>query len=154
MNEINETNEFTSFEQSKYIEIYLKQFGENMHQATINQQTAFKEKVKKQHNRKEIQMLLGRTEDSIENKKANKHYITALFAIMSFLFGIMMNHGITMVKKLSVHATIFTILIVSFYTLGVWYVQNFVDRKEFKVLIRYKRLLQECLDEIPNRSFK
>lgn len=32
--------------------------------------------------------------------------------------------------------------------------QNFVDRKENKVLIRYKRLLQECLDEIPNRSFK
>ncbi|WP_345910978.1 hypothetical protein [Bacillus altitudinis] len=47
MNEINETNEFTSFEQSKYIEIYLKQFGEKMHKATINQQIAFKEKIKK-----------------------------------------------------------------------------------------------------------
>lgn len=65
-----------------------------------------------------------------------------------------MNHGITIVEKLNVHAPTFMILYISFYTLGVWYVQNFVDRKEFKVLIRYKRLLQECLDEIPNRSFK
>ncbi|MFB7321073.1 hypothetical protein ACQKIG_09045 [Bacillus safensis] len=77
MNEINETNEFTSFEQSKYIEIYLKQFRKKLHKATINQQTAFKEKIKKQYNRKEIQMLLGRTEDIIENKKSNKHYIYA-----------------------------------------------------------------------------
>ncbi|CAL8900177.1 hypothetical protein FO510_05895 [Bacillus pumilus] len=154
MNEINETNEFTSFEQSKYIEIYLKQFGKKMHKATINQQTAFKEKIKKQHNRKEIQMLLGRTEDIIENKKSNKHYITALFAIMSFLFGSMLNHGITMVKKLGVHAPTFTILYVAFLTLGIWRMQSFVDRKEYKLLIRYKRLLQECLDEIPNRSFK
>ncbi|WP_144491250.1 hypothetical protein [Bacillus sp. WP8] len=77
MNEINETNEFTSFEQSKYTGIYLKQFGKKMHKSTINQQTAFKEKIKKQYNRKEIQMLLGRTEDTIENKKSNKHYIDA-----------------------------------------------------------------------------
>lgn len=48
-----------------------------MHKATINQQTALKEKIKKQYNRKEIQMLLGRTEDIIENKKSNKHYIDA-----------------------------------------------------------------------------
>ncbi|MEH6901415.1 MULTISPECIES: hypothetical protein [Bacillus] len=154
MNEINETNEFTSFEQSKYIGIYLKQFGEKMHKTTINQQIAFKEKIKKQHNRKEIQMLLGRTQDIIENKKSNKHYITALFSIMSFLFGIMMNHGITIVEKLNVHAPTFMILYVSFLTLGIWYMQNFVDRKENKLLIRYERLLQECLDEIPNRSFK
>lgn len=48
-----------------------------MHKLTINQQTAFKEKIKKQYNRKEIQMLLGRTEDIIKNKKSNKHYIDA-----------------------------------------------------------------------------
>ncbi len=73
---------------------------------------------------------------------------------MSFLFGSMMNHGITIVEKLNVHAPTFMILYVSFLTLGIWKMQNFVDRKENKVLIRYKRLLQECLDEIPNRSFK
>lgn len=73
---------------------------------------------------------------------------------MSFLFGSMMNHGITIVEKFNVHAPTFMILYVPFLTLGIWKMQNFVDRKENKVLIRYKRLLQECLDEIPNRSFK
>ncbi|GLF85270.1 hypothetical protein R51_03150 [Bacillus safensis] len=146
---MNEINESTTFGQSKYIPSYLKQFGKDMHKATINQQISFKERIKKHHNRNDIQMLLGRIEDMIDNKKSSNHFTTAIFAIMSFLFGSMMNYGVGILKKIDERAPYFLILYVAIMAVGIWLWNSIIDRRELRVLNRYKRLLQECLEELP-----
>ncbi|MGX9293160.1 hypothetical protein ACSLGF_18685 [Bacillus sp. A015] len=151
---MNEINESTTFGQSKYISSYLKQFGKGMHKATINQQTVFKEKIKKKHKPKEIQMLLGRIEDMIDNKKSFSHYTTALFAIMSFLFGSMMNYSVLMLKKVHEFAPYFLIVYVAVLVVGIWVFNNQFEKKELLILNRYKRLLQECLEELPEKKSK
>ncbi|KRE20109.1 hypothetical protein ASE42_09485 [Bacillus sp. Root920] len=111
MNGTNVTNEFTPFGRSRYMPNYLEQFGKNMHNANINQQIAFKEKIKKQHNRKEIQMLLGRIEDMLDNKKSLNHLTTAFFAIITLAFTGLMNYGVNSLKEIDERAPYLLVLL-------------------------------------------
>ncbi|MEW6977462.1 MAG: hypothetical protein ACQEUO_04520 [Bacillota bacterium] len=154
MNEINKTNESSSFGQSKYMQIYLKQFGKDMHKTTINQQTAFKERIKKDHDSKKIKMLLGRVEDMLDNKKSSNHLTTAFFGIVSFGFASLMNYSINPIKEIHVSGPYILIIITLTIVLLFWVKTVLDEKKELDELSRYKRLLQECLDEISEKKSK
>ncbi|MFP7455090.1 hypothetical protein [Bacillus safensis] len=154
MNGTNVTNEFTPFGRSRYMPNYLEQFGKNMHNANINQQIAFKEKIKKQHNRKEIQMLVGRIEDMLDNKKSLNHLTTAFFAIITLAFTGLMNYGVNSLKEIDERAPYLLVLITVTSIIWFWGKIFLDERKELNELSRCKRLLQECLEELPEKKSK
>ncbi|MGG1203206.1 hypothetical protein ABE208_21555 [Bacillus inaquosorum] len=148
---MNETNQIIEFDEIKDAEIYLQRVEKDIHKKSFSDQIAFKEEIKKRHDKKQIQMLLGRLEDMIENKKALSHFTTAFFAILSFILGSTLNYGLSLAEEAEGSAAS-TIIILVFYTaVGIWFLLSFKDSKRLKKLSSYKRLLQECLDEIPDK---
>ncbi|MED1174362.1 hypothetical protein ABE094_20810 [Bacillus inaquosorum] len=148
---MNETNQIIEFGEIKDAEIYLQRVEKDIHKKSFSDQIAFKEEIKKRHDKKQIQMLLGRLEDMIENKKALSHFTTAFFAILSFILGSTLNYGLSLAEEAEGSAAS-TIIILVFYTaVGIWFLLSFKDSKRLKKLSSYKRLLQECLDEIPDK---
>ncbi|MBT2169674.1 MULTISPECIES: hypothetical protein [Bacillus] len=148
---MNETNQIIKFGEIKDAEIYLQRVEKDIHKKSFSDQIAFKEEIKKRHDKKQIQMLLGRLEDMIENKKALSHFTTAFFAILSFILGSTLNYGLSLAEEAEGSAAS-TIIILVFYTaVGIWFLLSFKDSKRLKKLSSYKRLLQECLDEIPDK---
>ncbi|WP_206761797.1 MULTISPECIES: hypothetical protein [Bacillus] len=152
MNEINETNEFTSFGQIRNVPMYLLRFGKNMHKASVAEQTAFKEKIKKHHDSKKIKMLLDRLEEGIDNHKASSHFTTAFFTILAFILGSTLNYGLTLADA---EGTATLIILMTFYTaIIVWAYQSITHSNKLKKANRYITLLQECMDEISEKKSK
>ncbi|WP_144483282.1 hypothetical protein [Bacillus pumilus] len=151
---MNEINESTTFGQSKYIPSYLKQFGKDMHKADINQQTAFKKRIKENHDSKKIKMLLGRIEDMLDNQKSSNHLTTAFFGIVSFGFASLMNYSINPIKEIHEAGPYFLIIVTLIIVLFFWGKTVLDEKKELNELSRYKRLLQECLEELPEKKSK
>ncbi|ASZ59921.1 hypothetical protein GII76_01100 [Bacillus subtilis] len=150
---MNETNQIIEFGEIKDAEIYLQRVEKDIHKKSFSDQIAFKEEIKKRHDKKQIQMLLGRLEDMIENKKALSHFTTAFFAILSFILGSTLNYGLSLAEEAEGSAAS-TIIILVFYTaVGIWFLLSFKDSKRLKKLSSYKRLLQECLDEMPEKKY-
>ncbi|MCZ4246650.1 hypothetical protein O2313_03745 [Bacillus amyloliquefaciens] len=142
----------TEFGEIKNTEIYLEQIKKNIHKKSFSDQNAFKKEIKKRHDKKQIQMLLGRVEDQIEIKKALSHFTTAFFAILSLIFGGMLNYGLRLVAEAGDAAA--TIIIMVFYAAAaVWFALSGGESKRLKKLTSYKRLLQECLDELPEKKY-
>ncbi|MFN2747754.1 MULTISPECIES: hypothetical protein [Bacillus] len=133
------------------IEIYLQRFQENLHKKSLADQIAFKDEIKKHHDKKEIQMFLGRLEDQIENKKALNHFTTAFFAILSFVLGSTMNYGLKLVTDADADAAPTIILLVFYSAVLIWFGVSGWESRCLKKLSLYKRLLQECLDELPEK---
>ncbi|MCY8513531.1 hypothetical protein [Bacillus atrophaeus] len=145
---MNKTNEIIEFGEIKDTEIYLEQVKKNIHKKSFSDQIAFKKEIKKRHDKKQIQMLLGRVEDQIEIKKALSHFTTAFFAILSFILGGTLNYGL----RLAEASDAATIIVMVFYIAGIiWFALSGGESKRLKKLSRYKRLLQECLDEMPDK---
>ncbi|MGG1189086.1 hypothetical protein ABE189_19040 [Bacillus subtilis] len=150
---MSETKEIIEFGDIKDAEIYLLRVEKDIHKKSFSDQIAFKEEIKKRHDKKQIQMLLGRLEDMIENNKALSHFTTALFAILSFILGSTLNYGLSLAEEAEGSAAS-TIIILVFYTaVGIWFLLSFKDSKTLKKLSSYKRLLQECLDEMPEKKY-
>ncbi|MCY9097423.1 hypothetical protein MOE96_21485 [Bacillus inaquosorum] len=154
---MSETKEIIVFGDIKDAEIYLQHVKKNVHKKSFSDQIAFREEIKKRHDKKQIQMLLGRVEDMIDNKKATSHFTTAFFAILSFILGSTLNYGLGRATALSLTesdegSAAGTIIMLVFYTAGlIWFVLSFVYSKRLKKLTGYKRLLQECLEEMPDK---
>ncbi|MEC2238599.1 hypothetical protein P9G72_05355 [Bacillus velezensis] len=149
MSEVSEENQFGK---TKNVEIYLTGIKKNIHKKSLSDQIAFKKEIKRRHDKKQIQMLLGRLEDMIENKKALSHFTTAFFAILSFTLASTMNYGLKLAEG-DVSAAP-TIIILVFYVAGfIWIVWSGWESRGLKKLSGYKRLLQECLDELPEKKY-
>lgn len=67
-----------------------------MHKATINEQIAFKEKVKKYHSSEKINMLLKRLEEGLDTHKSLIHFTTAFFTILAVILGSTINYGLSL----------------------------------------------------------
>ncbi len=149
MSECIEDNKFLNI---KNVETYLTGIKKNIHKKSLSDQIAFKKEIKRRHDKKQIQMLMGRLEDQIENKKALSHFTTAFFAILSLVLGSTMNYGLKLAEG-DVGAAP-TIIILVFYTAGlIWAVLSGWESRGLKKLSGYKRLLQECLDEMPEKKY-
>ncbi|MEI1419883.1 hypothetical protein EFK13_00985 [Bacillus cabrialesii] len=87
----------------------------------------------------------------IENKKASSHFTTAFFAILSFIIGSTLNYGLSLTEEAEGNA-VSTIIILFFYTAGgIWFISSFKYSKRLRKLSSYKRLLQECLEEMSDK---
>ncbi|MCV0026916.1 hypothetical protein [Bacillus sp. XT-2] len=154
---MSKSKEINEFGEIKSVLVYLEQIKKGIHKKTLSEQIEFKDKIKKCHDKKQIQMLLGRMEDMIENKKASSHFTTAFFAILSFILGSTLNYGLSRTEGLSLTeeaegSAASTIIILVFYIAGgIWFLLSFMYSKRLKKLSSYKRLLQECLDEMPDK---
>ncbi|MCY8579354.1 hypothetical protein MOE23_03830 [Bacillus haynesii] len=146
-----DSNEKIEFGKIKTIEIYLQRFQKNLHKKSLADQIAFKDEIKKRHDKKEIQMFLGRLEDQIENKKALNHFTTAFFAILSFVLGSTLNYGLKLVTEADADVAPTIILLVFYAAVVIWFVLSGWESRNLKKLSLYKRLLQECLDESPEK---
>ncbi|AEP84959.1 hypothetical protein [Bacillus spizizenii] len=145
---MSETKEIIEFGDIKDAEIYLQRVEKDIHKKSFSDQIAFREEIKKRHDKKQIQMLLGRLEDMIDNKKALSHFTTAFFAILSFILGGTLNYGLGLAEV----SFASTIIILVFYTaVAIWFALSFGESRRLKKLTGYKRLLQECLEEIPDK---
>ncbi|MEK4388175.1 hypothetical protein MHI19_01125 [Bacillus sp. FSL M7-1004] len=145
---MSKTNEIIEFGDIKDAEIYLQRVEKDIHKKSFSDQKSFREEIKKRHDKKQIQMLLGRLEDMIDNKKALSHFTTAFFAILSFILGGTLNY----VLGLAEESLASTIIIWVFYTaVVIWFALSFWESRRLSKLSGYKRLLQECLDEMPDK---
>ncbi|MGN7043383.1 hypothetical protein [Bacillus safensis] len=152
---MNKTNSKTSFDDATNARLYLQQFGENMHRAKFSEQEKFKEKIKKKHDRKQIKMLLGRVEDMLDNKKSLNYAFTAFFVILAFITGNQIKFSESLFKYIEeISYQFIAVYLGAVLVLTVWTIRTYRDKALLEELNGYKRLLQECLDEIPDRSFK
>lgn len=150
---MNETNEVNEFGKIKNVEVYLQRVKRNIHKKSISDQITFKKEIKNRHDKKQIQMLLGRLEDQIDNKKALSHFTTAFFAILSFILGSTLNYGLKLLTEAEASVAP-TIILLVFYVAGlIWFVLSNWESRGLKKLSLYKRLLQECLDEMPEKKY-
>ncbi|PRS56877.1 hypothetical protein C6X98_20990 [Bacillus pumilus] len=125
-----------------------------MHSAKFSEQEKFKDQIKK-HDRKHIKMLLGRIEDMLDNKKSLNHVFTAFFVILAFIIGNQIKFSESLfvyIKEISYQ--FIAVCLGAVMVFIVWAILTYRDKALLEELNGYKRLLQECLDEIPDRSFK
>ncbi|QAR55089.1 hypothetical protein BAE_19640 [Bacillus aerophilus] len=140
------------FGQIKDVSMYLLRFGKNIHKANINEQTAFKEKVKKYHSSEKINMLLKRLEEELDTHKASSHFTTAFFTILAVIIGSTINYGLSLADA---EGAAPLIILMTFYTaIIVWGYQSITHSIKLKKANRYKTLLLECLDEISEKESK
>lgn len=152
MNESNENEEQMLFGQIKDVSMYLLRFGKNIHKANINEQTAFKEKVKKYHSSEKINMLLKRLEEGLDTHKSLSHFTTAFFTILAVILGSTINYGLSLAD---VEGAAPLIILMTFYTaIIIWGYQSITHSNKLKKANRYKTLLLECLDEISEKESK
>ncbi|MBR0638762.1 hypothetical protein [Bacillus safensis] len=153
---MNKTNSKTSFDDATNAQLYLQQFGKNMHIAKFSEQEKFKKEIKDDHDRKQIKMLLGRIEDMIHNTKALSYTTAAFYVILAFVLGNQLKYSndylLVVIEDIRIQITV--VIFVAVLAVGLWGYFTYKDKVELNELSCYKRLLQECLDEIPNRSFK
>lgn len=176
MNETDETYDIESFGEIISVQSYLRKFGRlvvekalieqkknrerrkvgELFKRNISMHIKFKEEIKKRHDRKEIQMLLGRIEDMIDNKNALSYTTAAFYVLLAFVLGNQLKYSndylLVVIEDIRIQITV--VIIVAVLAVGLWGYFTYKDKVELNELSCYKRLLQECLDEIPNRSFK
>lgn len=154
---MDETNEIKKFGDIKSVLVYLEQVKNGLQNKSFSEQIEFKEEIKKLHDKRQIQMFLGRLEDQVEIRKMTSYLNAPYFAIMTLTFGGFMNFFMNSFKELgfgflSVPLFIYMILILLSV---IWHRLGLREIRSLKKLKCYKRLLQECLDEMPDkRHFK
>jgi len=155
LNESNENEELMLFGQIKDVPMYLLRFGKNIHKANINEQTAFKEKVKKYHSSEKINMLLKRLEEGLDTHKSLSHFTTAFFTILAVILGSTINYGLSLSDAEGAEGAAPMIILMTFYiAIIVWGYQSITHSIKLKKASRYKTLLLECLDEISEKESK
>jgi len=180
LNEADETYDIESFGEIICVQSYLRKFGRlvvekalieqkknreetekeekvgELFKRNISMHIKFKEEIKKRHDRKEIQMLLGRIEDMIDNKNALSYTTAAFYVLLAFVLGNQLKYSndylLVVIEDIRIQITV--VIFVAVLAVGLWGYFTYKDKIELNELSCYKRLLQECLDEIPNRSFK
>jgi len=153
LNESNENEEQMLFGQIKDVSMYLLRFGKNIHKANINEQTAFKEKVKKYHSSEKINMLLKRLEEGLDTHKSLSHFTTAFFTILAVILGSTINYGLSLSDAEGAEGAAPMIILMTFYiAIIVWGYQSITHSIKLKKANRYKTLLLECLDEISEKE--
>ncbi|QAW48441.1 hypothetical protein ETK69_01135 [Bacillus velezensis] len=151
---MNETNELIEFGEIKDVLNYLEEVKEDLHDKSLSEQIAFKKEIEERHDRNQIQMLLGRLEDQFEFNKAKSYFITSLFAIASLFIGSMIRFYMSILPPQSQWSQILAPIIILLFFLALLFLWGKVSIDEsgrLRKIIRYKRLLQECLEEIPEK---
>lgn len=152
---MNETNEINEFGEIKADLDYLEQIKSDLHNKTLSEQIKFKEELKNRLDKRQIQMLLGRLEDQYEIRKALSYLVTALFAIVSFAIGSFTKFYVSNLAETELNSYLAPIIIFLFYILALatWIVLSYAESSRLRKISCYKRLLQECLDEIPEKRY-
>ncbi|MCY8001072.1 hypothetical protein [Bacillus haynesii] len=152
---MNETNEINEFGEIKAVLDYLEQIKSDLHNKTLSEQIKFKEELKNRLDKRQIQMLLGRLEDQYEIRKALSYLVTALFAIVSFAIGSFTKFYVSNLAETELNSYLAPIIIFLFYILALatWIVLSYAESSRLRKISCYKRLLQECLDEIPEKRY-
>ncbi|MEC1261436.1 hypothetical protein P9D34_13440 [Bacillus swezeyi] len=150
---MNDSNEKIEFGEIKSVLGYLEQVKEDVHKKSLSEQIAFKEEIKKHHDKKQIQMFLGRLEDQFEIKKAISYLTAAFFAIISLAIGSTMDHSLSIIKEYRLNLALASDVIIFLFlvSIGAWAVLSKMEAGRLGKISGYKRLLQECLDELPEK---
>ncbi|CAF1787134.1 hypothetical protein NYE22_04515 [Bacillus sp. FSL K6-1560] len=151
---MSKSKEINEFGEIKSVLVYLEEVKKGVHNKSLSEQIEFKEEIKKRHDKKQIQVFLGKLEDKIEIKKATSHLITAFFAIVSLVVGGTMSFLLGIIKEdgFDSAAASFVILYMCFVAGTAWFILTRVEFAGFGKICGYKRLLQECLDEMPDNK--
>lgn len=152
---MNEANEIIKFGEIKSVLDYLEQIKSDLHNKTLSEQSKFKEELKNKLDKRQIQMLLGRLEDQFEIRKALSYLVTALFAIVSFAIGSLTKFFVSNLAETGLKSYTAPVIIFLFYILALvaWIVLSYAESNRLRKISRYKRLLQECLDEMPDKKY-
>ncbi|KXZ16397.1 hypothetical protein P4T89_19300 [Bacillus nakamurai] len=148
-----ETNQIKEFGEIKDVLNYLEEVKDDLHDKSLSEQIEFRYEIKKRHDKEQIRMFIGRLEDQFELNKAKSYLITALFAIASLFIGSMMKFYVSILSKSQTAQFLAPIIILLFFLtlLGLWGKLSIDESGRLRKIIRYKRLLQECLDEMPEK---
>lgn len=152
---MNETSEIKEFGDIKNVLEYLEQVNKDLHKKSFSEQIEFKQEIKKRHNKSQIQMFLGRLEDQFEFRKTISYLLTALFAILSLIIGTLANFTVNNIGELGLNMNsaivlLFIIFMIALTLIG-WVI--IPEARDLKKLNRYKRLIKECLDEMPEKKY-
>ncbi|MGY4715355.1 hypothetical protein ACXDMD_12350 [Bacillus amyloliquefaciens] len=147
MNEANEIIEFGG--EIKSVLDYLEQIKSDLHNKKLSEKSEFKEELKNKHDKRQIQMLLGRLEDQFEIRKALNYLVTALFAIVSFAIGSLTKFFVSNLAEtvLKSYKPLYILALVA------WIVLSYAESNRLRKISRYKRLLQECSGEMPDKKY-
>ncbi|MGG1362670.1 hypothetical protein ABE287_13640 [Bacillus velezensis] len=150
---MNETNGIKEFGEINSVLGYLGKVKQDLHNKSFSEQIEFKEEIKKRHDKSQIQMFLGRLEDLFEVKKAKSYLITPAFAIISLFIGFFINLFIKESQESDFSPIIIILFISLLYIMVVVFWGSLLRREtnNLRKIKRYKRLLQECLDEMPEK---
>ncbi|MCY7437604.1 hypothetical protein P9F86_12355 [Bacillus altitudinis] len=152
---MNKTNSKSSFDDATDARLYLQQFGANMHRAKFSDQGKFKEKIKEKHDRQKIKMLLGRIEDMLDNKKSLNYVFTAFFVILAFVIGNQIKFSESLFEYIEeISYQFISVYLGAFLAFIVWAILTYREKALLEELNGYKRLLQECLDEVSDMEKK
>ncbi|MCY7895117.1 hypothetical protein MOB09_19385 [Bacillus vallismortis] len=143
----------TKFGEIKSVLVYLEQIKKDIHTKSLSEQIEFKKEIKERHDKKQIQMLHGRLEDQFELKKAISYLVTAFFALVSLVISSTMSFSLGIIKEngLNLATAAVVIIYLFFIAVGAWVVISKFEGGRLGKLNCYKRLLQECLDEMPDK---
>nr|CAF1785404.1 hypothetical protein NRS6116_04157 [Bacillus subtilis] len=152
---MSETNRENEFGEIKSVLVYLEQIKKDIHTKSLSEQDDFKKEIKGRHDRKQIKMLHGRLEDQFEVKKAISYLVTAFLALVSLVIGSTMSFALGIIKDNGMNLSTAAVVIIYlfFVAIGAWVVISKFDSGRFGKLNCYKRLLQECLDEMPEKKY-
>ncbi|MED3508019.1 hypothetical protein [Bacillus velezensis] len=147
---MSKSKEINEFGEIKSVLVYLEQVKKGVHNKSLSEQAEFKEEIKKRHGKKQIQVLLGKLEDKVEIKKATSHLTTAFFAIISLIIGGTMSFLLGIIKEYGFNSAVVSFVILYFCLIAgtAWFILSKVELAGFGKLCGYKRLLQECLNEL------
>ncbi|MEC1270530.1 hypothetical protein P9C27_18880 [Bacillus vallismortis] len=151
---MSETNEIIKFGDIKSVLDYLEQIKDDLHNKTLSEQIEFKAEVKNRHDKRQVHMLLGRLEDQFKIRKALSYLVTALFAIVSFAIGSLTNFFVNNLPDTELKSYTAPVIIFLFYILALagWIYLAYDETSRLRKISRYKRLIQECFDEMPEKK--
>lgn len=152
---MSKSREINEFGEIKSVLAYLEQVKKGIHNKSLSEQIEFKKEIKKRHDKKQIQLFIGRLEDQFEIRKTIGYLITALFAISSLVIGSTINFALNNLEKLgwSFDMAPLAILLLFLTALLGWCLLSNEEFGRLRKISSYKRLLQECLDEMPEKRY-
>ncbi|WEZ00659.1 hypothetical protein P5634_01010 [Bacillus subtilis] len=151
---MSETNRENEFGKIKSVLEYLQQIKKDIHTKSLSEQDDFKKEIIERHDRKQIKMLHGRLEDQFEVKKAISYLVTAFLALVSLVIGSTMSFALGIIKDngMNLSTAALVIIYLFFIAIGAWVVISKFEGGRLGKISCYKRLLQECLDEMPETN--
>ncbi|MEC3796982.1 hypothetical protein ABEY46_19480 [Bacillus velezensis] len=151
---MSESKEINEFGEIRSVLVYLEQVKKGVQNKSFFEQIEFKEEIKKRHDKKQIKMLHGRIEDQFEIKKAISYLVTAFFAIISLVIGSTLSFSLSIIRDngLDLELGVTVINSLFFIAVGAWLILSNFESGKLSKISSYKRLLQECLDEMPEKS--